>query len=332
MQKAISLHKFNQIIQSWADALMLSHAYLSVQNYSRALMAYIDFVSSGNDFAHDDGDIVLDEVFSKDNIERYFAYRREKNPPLSLSSAKTHLAGIRHFIATQVRLGHMQKDTTAQFKLARHSRPLPYIAEAELLGHLLDTPPLQKSQACLWVRDRAIFELLYGAGVRVGELVGLNIQDVDMQERLVRVLGKGNKMRVVPFTDSAQMALQAYLDTRTPYAPSEALFMSEQTQARLSIRSVQKRLKAVALRAGIDLNLYPHLLRHCFASHMLSASGDLRAVQELLGHSSLATTQIYTHLDFDALAKVYDRAHPRAKIGKDHQEDTKQEDIKGDAK
>ncbi len=159
-----------------------------------------------------------------------------------------------------------------------------------------------------------MFELLYSSGLRVGELVALDTTDIDLTDLRVRVMGKGNKTRIVPIGAKAAAAITRYLPHRNLWVEQQdsALFISEKLGTRLSTRAVQQRLKVAATRAGIAQNLYPHLLRHCFASHMLSGSGDLRAVQEMLGHSDISTTQIYTHVDFAKLTQVYDRAHPRA--------------------
>jgi len=166
----------------------------------------------------------------------------------------------------------------------------------------------------LAVRDRAIMELFYSSGLRLSELVGLRRGDIDLADGLVRVMGKGGKAREVPVGRHARAALQAWLKVRSQITrgDQETVFLS-QRGAPLSVRSVQQRIALWARRQGLDLPVHPHMLRHSFASHLLESSGDLRAVQELLGHANISTTQIYTHLDFQHLAKVYDAAHPRAK-------------------
>jgi integrase/recombinase XerC len=166
----------------------------------------------------------------------------------------------------------------------------------------------------LALRDKAMFELLYSSGLRLAELVGLRLGDANFAEGTVRVTGKGAKTRVVPVGSYAVKALEAWLAERARLAlPGEtALFLNHQGK-RLGARAVQYRLRAWALKQGIAANVHPHVLRHSFASHVLQSSGDLRAVQEMLGHASISTTQVYTHLDFQHLAKVYDAAHPRAR-------------------
>ncbi|HTT40388.1 MAG TPA: tyrosine recombinase XerC [Burkholderiales bacterium] len=164
------------------------------------------------------------------------------------------------------------------------------------------------------LRDRAMVELFYSSGLRLSELTGLRLADLDLQEGTVRVTGKGNKARVVPVGRFAQQALRKWLDRRAALAPPEqaALFVGHSGRP-VSPRTVQRRLQRWAARQGLSQHVHPHMLRHSFASHLLQSSGDLRAVQEMLGHASISSTQVYTHLDFQYLAKVYDAAHPRAK-------------------
>ncbi len=166
----------------------------------------------------------------------------------------------------------------------------------------------------LTLRDRALFELAYSSGLRVSELAGLDVAALDLAGGEVRVWGKGAKERVVPVGTPAQEALRKWLALRSTLARADpsALFLSR-TGRRLTPRAIQQRLETWAIKRGLARHVHPHMLRHSFASHVLQSSGDLRAVQELLGHASIASTQIYTHLDFQALAKTYDRAHPRAK-------------------
>ncbi len=163
-------------------------------------------------------------------------------------------------------------------------------------------------------RDRAIFELAYSCGLRVSELAGLDLDSIDARSGEVRVTGKGSKTRIVPVGGPALAALQAWLPERTRRArPGELALFLGRSGRRITTREVQRRIKHWAAAAGLDVDVHPHMLRHSFASHVLQSSGDLRAVQEMLGHASIASTQVYTHLDFQHLAKVYDAAHPRAR-------------------
>ena len=166
----------------------------------------------------------------------------------------------------------------------------------------------------LAVRDRAVFELAYSSGLRLAELAGLDLDRIDVANGEVRVWGKGAKERIVPVGAAARDAIRAWLDVRAtiPHADPKALFVGRKG-ARINPRAIQRRLAVWAVKRGLPRHVHPHMLRHSFASHVLQSSGDLRAVQEMLGHASIASTQVYTHLDFQALAKVYDKAHPRAK-------------------
>jgi integrase/recombinase XerC len=164
------------------------------------------------------------------------------------------------------------------------------------------------------LRDRALLELAYSSGLRLSELASLDVERLDLAQGEVRVLGKGGKERVVPVGAAAREALSRWIDQRSGIAPAAetAMFVGAGGR-RMSGRTIERRLAAWAVEQGLDRHVHPHMLRHSFASHVLQSSGDLRAVQEMLGHASIASTQVYTHLDFQALAKVYDAAHPRAK-------------------
>ena len=164
------------------------------------------------------------------------------------------------------------------------------------------------------VRDRALLELAYSSGLRLSELVSLDVAGVDLAQGEVRVMGKGSKERMVPVGAAAREAIRGWLAQRASLvdASQDAMFVGASGR-RLSGRTIERRLAAWAVKQGLDRHVHPHMLRHSFASHVLQSSGDLRAVQEMLGHASIASTQVYTHLDFQALAKVYDAAHPRAK-------------------
>ena len=168
------------------------------------------------------------------------------------------------------------------------------------------------------MRDHAILELFYSSGLRLSELVNLKIEDINFSDEIISVLGKGKKMRIVPIGKEAIQALRKWIKSRSQLnniANNSVLFLTKQTKE-LTQRAVQYRLKFWAKKQGISENIHPHLLRHSFASHLLQSSQDLRAVQELLGHENISSTQIYTHLDFQHLAKTYDQAHPRAKKNK----------------
>lgn len=226
----------------------------------------------------------------------------------TLQRALSSLRALFRFLGEQdLSLGNPAADVRAP----KPERRLPKSIDPDNIGVLFQTDdddPLQ-------VRDRAIAELFYSAGLRLSELVSANIGDIDPSTRLITVTGKGRKTRTVPVGKMALQALQQWLDLRPlsedALSPQSPLFVSQRGQ-RLSARSVQDRLKQLAVRSGLSGDLHPHMLRHSFASHLLQSSGDLRAVQELLGHANISTTQVYTHLDYQHLAKVYDATHPRA--------------------
>jgi integrase/recombinase XerC len=193
-------------------------------------------------------------------------------------------------------------------------RHLPSTLDADQVASLLAI----SGDDFLTLRDRAMLELFYSSGLRLAELVGLDLVDVDTADRTVRVTGKGSKTRLVPVGRQALAALRDWLTVRPEVATGgeQALFLSRNGR-RISHRSVQARVNHWARRQGAPTGVHPHMLRHSFATHLLESSGDLRAVQEMLGHASLSTTQVYTHLDFQHLAHVYDQAHPRARKRRD---------------
>ena len=188
-------------------------------------------------------------------------------------------------------------------------RKLPDVMLPQQLDHLLNST----SDDPLQVRDHAILELLYASGLRLSELISLNVADINWQDKYLSVLGKGKKERRCPFGGQAESALKKWLKCREMFIKLEqdAVFVSNRG-SRISASSIRARIQKLCLEKGVEQRVYPHLMRHSFASHMLESSQDLRAVQELLGHAHLKTTQIYTHLDFQQLAKTYDSAHPRA--------------------
>lgn len=229
---------------------------------------------------------------------------------LSGRSIARHLSAIRRFYQYLLREGLARDNPALDIRAPKSGRRLPKVADVDQLSQLLDVNPDDP----LDVRDLAMFELLYSSGLRLAELAGLNLNSLDLRAREIRVLGKGNKERILPVGGKAVSALTLWLAQRPALAreAEPAVFVS-QRGGRLSRRSIQARLARWGVLHGADQRLHPHLLRHSFASHMLESSGDLRAVQELLGHADIATTQVYTHLDFQHLARIYDQSHPRAK-------------------
>lgn len=198
----------------------------------------------------------------------------------------------------------------------KKAKRLPKNIDVDSLNHFLDQMPEGEP---LQVRDKAMMELLYSSGIRLSELSGMDVNDLSFSDQTLRVLGKGNKIREVPFGNSAQKILSRWIKERSQLIKNneeKALFVSQQGN-RLTNRAIQQRLSHWGKQLGLNDRLHPHKLRHSCATHVLESSSDLRAVQELLGHASISTTQIYTHLDFQHLAKTYDAAHPRARKKKD---------------
>ena len=249
-------------------------------------------------------DVAWDEV-KPDQVSSMVAKLRRRGA--SPRTCQRLLSTLRSFFRYLEKQGTVDANPAAGVRAPKRGKRLPKTLDADLTAKLFDATP----ESPLEKRDLAMIELLYGSGIRLSELVRINRNNLDLAGGMVRVTGKGEKTRIVPLGKQSIAAIRSYLDTRSEVAPEAALFVTR-TGKRVSPRTVQQRLKRWSqARLGSNV-LHPHLLRHSFASHVLESSGDLRAVQEMLGHADIATTQIYTHLDFQHLAKVYDAAHPRA--------------------
>jgi integrase/recombinase XerC len=227
------------------------------------------------------------------------------------ATVKRHLSSLRQFLKHLVDQGALKHNPAVEVRAPKQPQPLPKTLTREDATRLVEAPVGPGLEVA---RDRALLELFYSSGLRLAELHGLDAAAFESDLSEVRVTGKGSKTRIVPVGRKAREALRAWLRRRAELAAAseDALFVSNRG-TRLSRSAIQQRLRYWARRAGLGVRVYPHRLRHSFATHMLEESGDLRAVQELLGHASIATTQVYTHLDFAHLAKVYDAAHPRAR-------------------
>ena len=272
----------------------------TVESYGRDLAALAGWC----------GESGLDDWKRLNGLEltRYLAGRHGAGlSPRSLARA---LAAIRAFVRWGLKQGVFERDPTVTVRPPKIRRKLPATLDVDEAARLM-IPTTDDSPEAR--RDRALMELLYSSGLRLAEVASLDLTDLDLAEGLVRVTGKGSKTRIVPVGSKAREAIRDWLKARATLAPPEeqAVFTSRRG-TRLARRSIEARISHWAKKLGFDRRVYPHLLRHAFATHMLESSGDLRAVQELLGHASLATTQIYTHLDFQHLARTYDKAHPRA--------------------
>jgi len=229
---------------------------------------------------------------------------------LKARSVSRRLSALRTCYGFLVREGHLQRNPALGLRAPKAARTLPHTLDADQMGALLALAP----KGPLQQRDLAIMELLYSSGLRLGELTGLDLGDLDLADRTVRVLGKGSKTRIVPVGRQALAALQRWLRERAALAPAgeTALFLNHRGR-RLGGRAVQLLVARHARAQGLPQGVHPHLFRHSFATHLLESSRDLRAVQELLGHASIGTTQVYTHLDFQHLARIYESSHPRAR-------------------
>ncbi|MEP7329863.1 MAG: tyrosine recombinase XerC [Betaproteobacteria bacterium] len=229
---------------------------------------------------------------------------------LSGRSLARMLSAWRAFFRLLLERGVLKDDPSGGLKAPKAAKRLPSALTPDEAVQLVSMKGGEPAALC----DRALFELAYSSGLRLSELAAVDIDRIDLVGGEVRVWGKGSKERVVPVGAAAREAITTWLAQRAtiPAVDANAVFVGA-TGRRLSTRTIERRLAVVALRQGLNRHVHPHMLRHSFASHVLQSSGDLRAVQEMLGHASIASTQVYTHLDFQALAKVYDAAHPRAK-------------------
>jgi len=269
-------------------------------NYARDLKALIRFCGQQG---------IADWAALEHAQVRLFAARSHAGG-LAPRSVQRRLSAVRSFLNFLIRDGILNRNCALDVRAPKGQRRLPVTLDADTMARLLEIP----TDDALAIRDRAIMELLYSSGLRLAELVGLNLQDLNTADRTVRVLGKGSKTRVLPVGRKALSALSAWLTQRRGLlrVDPQAVFVGAAGR-RLGARAIQKRVEYWAVRQGLPMHVHPHLFRHSFASHLLESSGQLRAVQELLGHADIATTQVYTHLDFQHLARIYDATHPRAR-------------------
>ncbi len=277
----------------------------TVDAYRRDIADFIDWL--------DPGDAAPDwQSVTAQQIRGYSAARHRQG--LTPKSLQRRLAALRALFRYLLREGRVLNNPADGIRAPKAQRKLPATLDADQLNRLLDI----RDDDPLVLRDRAMLELLYSCGLRLSELVAVDIIDVDPRDAVLEVTGKGRKTRRVPVGSKALAAIADWRKVRGQLATADepALFVS-QRGSRLSARAVQQRIARLARQQGAPRHVHPHLLRHSFASHLLESSGDLRAVQELLGHADIGTTQIYTHLDFQHLAQVYDKAHPRARRKKD---------------
>jgi integrase/recombinase XerC len=290
-----------QPIDAFLDALSgRRYSTLTLQHYRRDLDRFID----------DCRDQAIGDWRQLDEHRIRTFIARRHNAGIGGRSLQRQLSALRSLFKFMLEQGLITTNPAAAVKAPKSGRKLPAVLDVDQLQQLLTF----NDDDVLAVRDRALMELVYSSGLRLAEVAGLDLDAIDPVDRTVRVTGKGSKTRVVPVGGMALEAIAQWRRRRAELAAEDepALFVSRRGQ-RLSHRAIQVRLAEWAQRQGLPNHLHPHMLRHSFASHMLESSGDLRAVQEMLGHADIATTQIYTHVDFQQLANVYDRAHPRAR-------------------
>jgi integrase/recombinase XerC len=251
----------------------------------------------------DERGTALDEA-TRDDLRAFFASRFSANSPATLARKQ---ASLRAFYEHRVRMGHIADSPARRLVFPKRRVSLPNVVAVDDCFALLEAPSRRTAAG---LRDRAALELLYGAGLRVSELVGLNVEDLANDS--VRVRGKGNKERIVPLVRKARVAVDEYLARRSELRPKDSALFLNRSGGRLTTRSVARNLIAYALAAGARRHVHPHALRHSFATHLLDMGADLRGIQELLGHASLSTTQHYTHVSTERLLQIYEDAHPRA--------------------
>jgi integrase/recombinase XerC len=274
----------------------------TLKGYERDLKKLSDYLSAQ--------DIKNWKIVKEHDLRTFINSERRRG--LSPRSIQRLLSSCRTFFEHLLIEGLIQLSPAQNVSSPKLAQLLPKAMDTDLVQRLLDFKP----KGMIEIRDKALAELLYSSGLRLSEVCQLEVQDLDLKERTCRVLGKGNKTRIVPVGKKAIQAIRDWMIYRSELKASketstDAIFLNNKGN-RISARSIQLRLEKLCLQRGIP-GINPHMLRHSFASHVLESSGDLRAVQEMLGHSDIGTTQIYTKLDFQHLSKVYDKAHPRAK-------------------
>lgn len=272
----------------------------TTSNYQRDLNCLLEYLG--------EQEITDWQAVKPQTIRMFVANRHRKGS--GGKSISRQLSAIRSLYQYLQKHQTVSNNPAMDIPAPKSGKKLPAALDIENIEQLLNST----DQSAIAVRDRAMIELMYSAGLRLAELINLDLGMLDLSAGIARVTGKGSKQREVPIGRAAIKAVKEWLALRqdTANADENALFVSNRG-TRISPRTVQQRMKQLAQKQGLDQHLHPHKLRHSFASHMLESSGDLRAVQELLGHADISTTQVYTHLDFQHLAKVYDTAHPRAR-------------------
>lgn len=290
-------------IQAFLDYLQFERRYSphTWENYQRDLLQFSQWLTKHSDVKS------LNEV-TEFSVRQWISQMHREG--LKSRSLQRKLSSLRSYYQYQIKHKHITLNPAIDVRAPRDSKPLPKTLDLEQVTQLLNI----EGDDFISVRDKAIIELFYSSGLRLAELAGLQLADIDLEAALVTVTGKGNKTRVIPIGSKAIEALRNWLVHRAlaNRKQVDGLFLSRQGST-ISHRNIQLRMNHWQKKQGITQSIHPHKLRHSFASHLLQSSGDLRAVQEFLGHSDISSTQVYTHLDYQHLASVYDKAHPRAR-------------------
>lgn len=298
--------KFRNLLNEWLNCLLVeNYSESSIYAYRKDIAKYLDYFDSNG--------LSISDIEISD-MRDYVIFLSEKNG-LTQSTVKRNISTVKVFMKWLVRYKHIESSPSDLIKIKRIPRRLPFITSEEDMAMLLDQPdPKLESEIWLWKRDKAMFEILYSSGLRVSELLNLKLNDVNTSTHLVRVNhGKGGKDRVVPLGSKACEAINVWLTYRIQKKPDTDFLFINHYGRHLRANQVRNRINVQAARCGIREHMHPHLFRHCFATHLLSASQNIRAVQEMLGHADINSTEIYTQVDFNSLAKAYDAAHPRSK-------------------
>lgn len=281
---------------------------LTLKSYAEDLDSLIEYLTEY------EGALLSPDHIGISELRRFVAYLHECQ--YERTTIARRLACLRSFFRYCCREGYTKTNPAKPLRTPRTGRKLPHFLTTDQIASLLEAPPANNKMG---LRDRAIFETLYSAGLRVSELVSLNISDWDQQSNVIRVLGKGRKERIAPIGSFADKALKRWLEERESkpeaHPDADALFLNR-LKTRITTRSVGRMLEKYLLQTGLDKKTSPHTLRHSFATHLLDGGADLRSVQELLGHKSLTTTQIYTHVSTKRLRETYEKSHPHAQRSK----------------
>lgn len=294
------------------DAIDRFLTFLKVERNSSdyTIKSYSEDLHSLADFLADDEDVPEPAQITPLDLRGYVAALHEAG--YAKSSISRRLASLRSFFRFAQREGIVDSNPAKPLKNPRPERKLPHFLTTQEIGRLLQAPPKDDSMA---LRDRAIFEVLYSAGLRVSELVGINDSDLDLEDGYVRVAGKGKRERLAPLGSFAIKAIQRWKRQREVQGqPKDKPLFVNKFGKRITTRSIGRMIEKYIKLTGLDKRTSPHTLRHSFATHLLDAGADIRSVQELLGHKSLVTTQIYTHVSTAGLKNIYEKAHPRAKL------------------